>query len=161
METLAAAHVAFIVLPFLMALVFRRHSEPFAARLLDSFLFIGVGVQGVLDGLQQMTGGEEVAEYVGWAYSPFVGELGTMNLAFGILGLLAPWASRGWKLATALGYGLFLAWAAVGHVVDAFGGNTAIGNVGPTLWSDIVIPVALLVLVIATRGHDRRGARAR
>ena len=32
-------------------------------------------------------GGEEVAEYVGWAYSPFVGELGTMNLAFGILGL--------------------------------------------------------------------------
>ncbi|MDP2013850.1 MAG: hypothetical protein Q8L05_06450 [Actinomycetota bacterium] len=155
METLAAFHIAFIVLPFLMALLLRRHTQPYVTRLFDSFLFIGVGVQGILDGLQQMTGGEEVAQYVGWAYSPFVGELGTMNFAFGVLGLIAPWASRGWKIATALGYGMFLAWAAVGHISDAISGDDSIGNIGPTLWSDVVIAAALLVLGLLTRDRER------
>lgn len=150
-EATDVAHVLLVVLPFLLALVMRRESQPYTTRLLDAFLFIGVGVQGVLVGLQQVTRGEEVAEYVDWVFSPFVAELGIMNLAFGVLGLVAPFARRDWKLATAVGYGFFLGWSAVIHISDAVGGNLSSGNVGPALWSRMFICLALLVLVIETR----------
>ena len=149
---LAATHIVTIVLPFILAAFIGRSTHTYAQRLFVAVIFIGVGFQGFSAGLQQIFQGETIAEYLNWAYSPFVHELGAMNLAFGILGLLAPWRSRGWQVATALGYGFFLFYAAIGHVIDLFDGNVSLGNFGPTLWSDFLIPILLAVTAYLTRG---------
>jgi hypothetical protein len=159
-SVLAGFHVLLIVLPPLTALAHRRMSATagsYPDLLLRHLLFIGVGLQGTMAGLKQIFAGQDVAAYTNWAYSPFVAELGLMNLSYGILGLIAPFASRGWQYAAALGYGIFLLGAAVGHVADmAQSGNVSLGNAGPTLWSDFLIPVALLALVLWNRREQRR-----
>lgn len=156
---IAGTHIVMIVLPFLLAAIFGRKTRTYLDRLFIAFLFIGVGFQGFSAGLQQMFDGEVIAAYLNWEFSPFVRELGAMNMAFGILGLVAPFASRGWQVATALGYGFFLSVAAYGHVEDLVSGNLSLGNAGPTLWSDFIIPIALLVTGFLTR--QGRGLKTR
>ncbi len=158
---LAGFHVLLILLPPLTALVHRRlRGGGYADLFFRHLIFVGVGVQGVMAGLKQIGAGQDVAAYTGWAYSPFVVELGLMNLSYGILGLIAPFAGRGWQLAAALGYGIFLLGAAIGHVADmATTGNISLGNAGPTLWSDILIPLALVALAVLTR-RDPAPARS-
>lgn len=155
---LAAFHVVLIFLPPLTALVHQhlgRSPQPYRTLLLRHLLFIGVGLQGSAAGLKQLFHGEAVAAYTGWAFSPFVAELGLMNLSYGILGFIATFASRGWQTAAALGYGLFLFGAGIGHILDMMQtGNVSLGNAGPTLWSDLLIPLALAVLLLGTRHSD-------
>ncbi len=152
---LAGFHVLLILVPPLSAYVHQLIGHAGLAYphlLLRHLVFIGVGVQGAAAGLKQIFAGQSVAAYTGWTFSPFVAELGLMNLSYGVLGLIAPFASRGWMVAAALGYGIFLLGAAIGHVHDmATTGNLSLGNAGPTLWSDILIPLVLLILLIATR----------
>lgn len=53
----------------------------------------------------------------------------------------------------------FLGGAAVGHVVQiAETGNMATGNPGPILYTDILTPLSLLVLLVLTFRPVRRGA---
>lgn len=159
---LAGFHILLIVLPPLTAFAHLRAfraSGSYPGLLLRHLLFIGVGLQGTSAGLKQLLAGEDVADYTGWAFSPFVAELGLMNLSYGVLGLIAPFASRGWQVAAALGYGLFLLGAAIGHVLDmATTGNLSLGNLGPTLWSDVLIPLALAALIVSTRTNEHNPA---
>lgn len=153
---IAAFHILFLLIPPLSAAIWWHHRRDIGARyrplLLKHLVFIGVGVQGFMAGLKQIFMGESIAAYLDWPYSPFVAELGLMNLAFGILGLIAPFASRGFLVAASLGYGIFLSGAAIGHLHDVTStGNLALGNIGPTLWSDILIPLGLLWLILTTR----------
>ncbi|AHE98299.1 DUF6790 family protein [Thioalkalivibrio paradoxus] len=157
---IAAFHILFLLIPPVSAALWWHHRRNIGARyrpiLLKHLVFVGVGVQGFMAGLKQIFTGESIAAYLDWAYSPFVAELGLMNLSFGILGLIAPFASRGFLIATSLGYGIFLIGAATGHLYDVINtGNLALGNIGPTLWSDILIPLVLLWLILATRENAK------
>jgi len=161
----ALFQVAMMVLPVLVGgvMVLRgrgAHDRRWSVeRFLLAFLVIGVGVQGAWIGLQQMLTAEQVAEYVGWPYSPFINELGYMNFMFGLLGILCIWVRGTWWNAAGIGYAGFLLLAAANHIYDAVAhDNLSIGNVGPTLWSDIVIGGALLLLLYLRHRLDRQEA---
>lgn len=159
---LAIAHLLFILLPPVLASLHLGLSRgwPDRRRAVECFLVyhlvIGVGVQGVSAGLKQVWDGEAVAAYVGWSYSPFVREVGFSNLAFGVLGLLAPWCRGSWRDAAGVGYSVFLLLAAGGHLRSLLDdGNLSIGNAGPTLWSDLYLPAVILGLLVLRRRLGR------
>lgn len=153
-KKIAIFYIILIVLPILLAigdissaastLTFKEKLDIF----LLYYLVIGVGMQGVIAGYNQITKGEETAAYLNWPYSPFVKELGYMNLSFGVLGISCYFITGTWWEAVGIGYSIFLLLAAYNHIIDALENkNFSIGNLGPTLWSDILIPGALIGLI--------------
>lgn len=116
---------------------------------LGYYVVIGVGIQGLVSAVYQLFFPKIVASYVGWPYSPFLLEVGMANLSYGILGIVSIWFREGWRTATAVGYAIFLICAAIGHIVSIVTtGNWSLGNAGPTLWIDILLPIALFILLI-------------
>ena len=150
--------LVYVVLPFALALMSVRRGRArgdsadghyLLDRLLFWYLVIAVGVAGTLSGLSQMFNGEMTARLNDWPYSPFVVELGCMNLAFGLLGLLCIRIKGTWWYAVGVGYGIFMALAAYYHIYDYFAhSNTAAGNspLGIVFWTDLILAIALLVL---------------
>jgi hypothetical protein len=122
-------------------------------------LLIGVGVAGVLDGLNQMFNGHATAKLNDWPYSPFVIELGFAVFTFGVLGLLCIRIRGTWWYATCVGWAIYLLLAAIYHVYGFVAkGNASAGNVGLVLWSDIATGATLLILCVL---HARSVAMAR
>jgi hypothetical protein len=129
--------------------------------LLDYYLFIGVGIQGIVTGILQMNKPQMVVSFVQWPYSPFLVELGMANLAFGLLGIISVWLDKSWKVAAAAGYGLFLLFTGIGHIINIMLLGTTAGDAGAFLWSDLFVPVALFILIVlkshsigTAKGHD-------
>jgi len=90
---------------------------------------------------------ELVAEKLGWPTCPFQHEMGNVNLAFGVLGIMAIWWRGNFWTAIVIGVSIWLLGDAVGHLVDMHQNNNyAPGNVGIPLYTDIAIPVVLLIL---------------
>lgn len=90
---------------------------------------------------------EIVAEKLGWPTCPFQHEMGNVNLAFGTLGILAIWIRGNFWTAIVIGVSIWLLGDAVGHIVDMIQNNNyASGNVGIPLYTDIAVPVILLIL---------------
>ncbi len=112
------------------------------------YAFIGVGVQGIVTGIIQFLHPDFVVTYVEWPYSPFLLELGLANLSYGLLGLLSPWMNRGWQNATAVGYSLFLLFTGIGHVIHILRDGPSAGHTGAFLYSDLLIPLAFLILFL-------------
>lgn len=153
-KKIAIFHILLIVLPPLFALgeIYSAQEQLALKDRLDIFLLyylvIGVGAQGVVAGYKQITRGEESAAYLNWPYSPFVKELGYMNLSFGVLGISCYFITGTWWEAVGIGYSIFLLLAAYNHILDAVENrNFSLGNVGPTLWSDVLIPGAIIGLI--------------
>lgn len=89
-----------------------------------------------------------VAEYLGWPYSPFEEELGNANLAFAVLGILCIWFRDDFWTATIIGLSVWLLADAEGHIMDAIRNhNYAPGNIGVPLFTDILVPIMLLILL--------------
>lgn len=78
--------------------------------------------------------------------------MGVANLGIGVAGLIGAWYRNwGYRLAVAVMTGGFLGGAAVGHVVQIVTtGNLAAGNAGPILYTDVLTPLSLLVLLALT-----------
>lgn len=153
-KKIALFYIVLIVLPILLALsdITSTETKLSFKEKLDIFLLyylvIGVGVQGVIAGYNQITKGEETAAYLNWPYSPFVKELGYMNLSFGVLGISCYFVSGTWWEAVGIGYSIFLLLAAYNHILDAVENrNFSLGNLGPTLWSDILIPGVIIGII--------------
>ena len=150
--------LVYVILPLILALIGtwreRTRGDSTGVRyLVDQLLFwylvIAVGVAGTISGFSQMFNGEMTARLNDWPYSPFVVELGFMNLAFGILGLLCVRIKGTWWYAAAVGYGIFMGLAAYYHIYDFVAhSNTAAGNspLGIVFWTDLLLAVALLAL---------------
>lgn len=112
-------------------------------------LVLGVGVGSLLGYYAHIFRGPETAQYIGWpANNPFQMEVGYSNLMLGILGILCFWFRGGFWLATALGASIWFLADAYGHIRDIqLHGNYAPGNAGMPLYSDIIVPILLLVLI--------------
>jgi hypothetical protein len=164
---LGAVDFVYLIIPSLVALAaIRRHrhrgEEVTRDFKLDRYFFwylvLAVGVAGVIAGLSQMFNGDDTAELNDWVDSPFVIELGMMNFAFGILGLLCIKIQGTWWYAAGVGYALFLLMAAYYHLFDWLAnGNDSDGNTGLSLYADIGVAVVLLTLSAL---HARSAARA-
>lgn len=144
--------VLLIFLPFLLALIHAKaKGKKFNELLLNYYLFISVGIQGIHSGLVEILSPDIVVFYTKWNYSRFLLELGMANVSFGILGTLCFWCSDGWKKATACGYGLFLFMTGVGHLVNIAQHGPSPGDLGGFLFSDLLVPCALFYAVSVNR----------
>ncbi len=113
-----------------------------AEALLSYFVLFSVGVSFLYNFVMHVFFGEMAAGFIGWANSPFQAEVGYASLGFALLGFLAFWRGHEMRLAAVLAIVPFLWGAAVGHIRDLVAtGNTAPGNAGIMLYSDILLPV--------------------
>lgn len=111
-------------------------------------LVFSVGLTSVLAfiGLSLMP--QYIAAYTGWPYSPFEQQLANVNLAFGTLGILCIWLRGNFWIATAIGFSVWIFSDGIGHFLDmVFNHNFADGNIGVPLWTDILVPSVLIILL--------------
>lgn len=93
-----------------------------------------------------------VAQAIGWQTSPFQFEVGAANLGIGCAGLYAAFRSFQARLATNLALACFLIGAGIGHIREIItAGNFAPGNAGPILFTDLLTPTAIFLLLWLTR----------
>jgi hypothetical protein len=125
-----------------------------ADRLLRYLMLFPVGLMGLWAALGHLAFPAEAAQAIGWPTSPFQSEVGAANLGVGLAGLYAAFRSYEARFATALVVAGFLCGAGVVHITDIIrAGNFAPGNAGPILFTDFLTPIALFVLLAATRGR--------
>jgi Na+/melibiose symporter-like transporter len=125
-----------------------------ADRLLRYLMLFPVGLMGLWAALGHLAFPAEAAQAIGWATSPFQSEVGAANLGIGLAGLYAAFRSYEARFATTLVVAGFLCGAGIVHIGDIIrAGNFAPGNAGPILFTDFLTPIALLVLLAATRGR--------
>ena len=158
----AAAALAFAIV-HIVATRKPRTSERVWAIILAYAIFFNVGVSGIVAFYMHAFRAAETAALIGWpAGNPFQFEVACTNLAFGVLGLLCLWMGANFRLATILGYSIFLLGAAVGHIEQLIEfNNQSPGNAGAPLFADIIIPMVLMILwtvqfVIARRSREKK-----
>jgi hypothetical protein len=119
---------------------------------------LGVGLPGLYTFVLHVFFAQQTAEHIGWQTSPFQYEVGMADLTIGVLGVLAFWPSFGFRLATAIAAVCWLGGDAVGHVRQMIvAHNFEPGNAGSWFWTDVLVPLLLIALIVAmVRG--RRGA---
>jgi hypothetical protein len=120
-----------------------------ADRLLRYILIFPLGVQSLWAFLCHVFIPEQTAASIGWEPSPFQYEVGVANLGIGLASLYAAFQGFQARAAVAIMAAAFLGGAAIGHIRDiALGDNLTPGNAGPILYTDILTPIALLVLLL-------------
>jgi len=117
--------------------------------------FFGAGVVGIYCFLGHVFAPVQTAAAIGWETSPFQYEVGMANLAVGVLGILAFRKDHSFRLAATIAVVCWLGGDAIGHVRQiVIAHNFAPGNAGPWLWSDILIPLIMVVtLPLSRRCH--------
>jgi hypothetical protein len=91
---------------------------------------------------------EYVAIYSGWTPSTFEQLLANVNLSFGVLGILSIWFRGYFWMATILGFSIWILSDGVTHLIDMVANNNyAEGNIGVPLWTDIAVPIILLIFL--------------
>jgi hypothetical protein len=154
-----AALVAAIVLAIIAAW---RHSNErarcFANRLLGWLLLVAIGLPGIYTFVMHVFFPAVSAANIGWAMSPFQYEVGIADLTVGVLGVAAFWGNFSFRLAAVVAATLWLGGDAVGHVHQMIAAhNFAPGNAGSWFWTDVLVPL-LLVVCTAIVWKDARNA---
>lgn len=146
--------VTFLIIGLICALIaIARAPKPLSCAtvteaLLFQYLFFGIGVTFLYNGIMHTAFSEMTAKFIGWADSPFQLEVGFASLGFAAVGFIAGWRGFDMRLAAILGPALFLWGAAGGHVYSMIQEhNFAPGNAGSIFWSDILIPILGFVLL--------------
>ena len=84
------------------------------------------------------------------------------DLAIGATACLSFWRDLSFKAAVVMVNAIFLAGDAVGHVRQMIvGGNFAPGNAGTPFFTDIILPVLTIALLLAARRSERGQALRR
>ncbi len=91
---------------------------------------------------------EIVAQTLGWNTCPFQHEMANASLGYAVLGFLAIWIRGHFWTAIVIGRSIWLLGDALGHIyhIVVFH-NTTEGNAGLPLYSDVFVPVILLLLL--------------
>lgn len=138
--------VLMLVLAFAFSFFFRKKERSFYHNLIPWILFFSVGLQGIWAWFGQVFYANEVAASIGWAPSPFLFELATYNLGCGIAGLLVLYFGVQYWFCLSIIEIIFLGSAAYGHLKALIiHHDYAINNAGPILYTDILIPVILVI----------------
>lgn len=151
-------HIFIFLAPFLYVwLLHITRTKPFKKDelkyyLLLFFLLFCVGVQGLVTGAVQIFGSEVHCSYQGRPWSPFVWELGMMNLSYGILGVMCYWLRGSFWAATGIGYSTFLLLAFCGHIYEVITKqNYHIGSIGPQVWIDLSVALVITYLIFRSK----------
>jgi len=138
-----------------------RTRERIADVLALYLLVFGIGVSSLFAFFGHTFRPDQTAESIGWPTGNlFQLEVAATNLGFGVLGVLCIWLRGSFWLATALSATCFLWGAAYAHIYDYIvNDNTAINNTGPILYTDIFVPLAILLLLAYVRRAERTHAQ--
>ena len=118
-----------------------------------------VGVTGLWAALFHLFFPGVAAADIGWQASPFQFEVGIADLAIGATACLSFLRNLDFKAAAIMASSIFLLGDAVGHVKQMLvAGNFAPGNAGVPFYSDVVLPVLMIGLLMIAR---RSGAAQR
>lgn len=89
-----------------------------------------------------------IAEYLNWPACPFEQEMANVNLAFGFLGILCYWYRDLFWWATVIGFSIWIFADGIHHLWHAFVlNNRSPGNTEVPLYTDLLIPIVLVVLL--------------
>ena len=136
-----------------------RTGAPAADRFLAWILLLPVGVTGLWAALFHLFFPGISAAYIGWQVSPFQFEVGMADLAIGATACLGFWRNLDFKAAAVMVSSIFFLGDAVGHVKQMMvAGDFAPGNAGVPFYSDVALPVLMIVLLIIAR-RSRAAAR--
>ncbi len=128
----------------------RLTCEGIAEMFLKYSLFFNVGCLFILGCLGQFLYAPEIAQCIGWSWSPFQYELAFSEMAIGLLGLLSPIFYRQFWLATIIATAVWLLGASAVHIYYLLVlGNVCILNASFVIGWNIVIAVWLLSLYTA------------
>jgi hypothetical protein len=122
-------------------------------------LAINVGIVGFVMGfIPHVFFADEAARLIGWPTgSPFQFEVGIHDGAWGILGFLCLWIGGTFRLATGLGWSLFLLGATYGHVrATVLEGNYAPYNFLMIFVDGFIAAWLLALLYLDYRWSERR-----
>lgn len=120
------------------------------AEILLLYLFIfPIGLGGLIGFLGHTFRAVSTAASIGWpAHNPFQYEVAVANLAFGILGICCARVRGGFRVATAIGWSIFILGAGCVHVHQIrIGQPFAPGNAGAVLYYNFIVPVLVLALM--------------
>jgi hypothetical protein len=118
---------------------------------------LGAGVVGVYVFFTHAFMPSVSAGQIGWQTSPFQHEVAVANLGFGILCILAFSASYGFRLASVIGISIWLWGDAIVHIRQMIvAKNFSPGNAGPWFWSDVLVPLLLVWLIIRLKNQQSR-----
>ena len=129
--------------------------------LLDDFILWSIVVSFAYNFVLHSVFGDFTARIIGWAQSPFQLEVAFASLGFALAGLVAFPRRAGLRVKTAAVLGItgFLWGAAGGHVYQIVTtGNRAPGNSGVILYTDVLLPLFGLVVLLLHR-RSLAGAR--
>lgn len=116
------------------------------------FLLFCVGVTYFYNFIAHTFFGEQSAQFIGWANSPFQLEVGFASLGYAVVGFLAFRKNWWLRVAAVVGPGLFMLGAAGGHVYQMIVvHNFAPGNAGIMFYSDLFLPAFGVVLLLLTK----------
>ena len=124
------------------------------------WILVGVaGVGGLFVTISHLAFPDFIAEQIGFpAGNPFQYEVAMANLSYTVLGLLC-WRFRGlfWD-AAGIGFAVMYLGDATGHVYQlVVNDNTAPYNAGPILYTDFLIPIVIIGLLIARHRTAPKG----
>lgn len=152
----ALSILGFIVHLYLIPAKTRTYKRTIELLLLYQLVF-SVGMTSLLAFIGLTFMPDYVAQYSGWPVCPFQQELGNVNLAFGILGIMCIWFRDHFWTATVLGFSIWILADGIHHIYDIIAHhNYAPGSVGVSLITDLVVPVVLLLLLAIYRDECRR-----
>jgi hypothetical protein len=122
------------------------------------FLFIYVGLMGLLTAYAHVFRPVQTSASIGWQTSPYEYEVGMADLTVGVLGVLCLWFRGNFWLATAIANAVWLLGDAIGHIREVvLAKNYAPNNSGIFLVAEIVTPLVILFLALY---HRRLPTRA-
>jgi hypothetical protein len=108
-------------------------------------LFFSVGMTCLMAFLALTIMPDYIAKYTGWPECPFEQELGNVNLAFAVLGVLCIWFRGGFWRATILGFSIWIFADGIHHIIEAIEvNNYTPGNIGVNLITDLAVPIVLM-----------------
>ena len=116
-----------------------------------------MGVAGLHGFIAYLLFAPFIAEQIGWPNSPFQFEVAYANLTMGILGFSGFfYRKRNYLLAAMVAFSSWYFADGVGHVVSlVVDNNQAPSNAGSVLYTDLLTPVVVVVLLWLSR-HERR-----
>ena len=116
-----------------------------------------MGVAGLYGFIAHLLFAPFIAEQIGWPNSPFQFEVAYANLTVSILGFSSFfYRKRDYLLAAMVAFGSWYFADGVGHVVSlVVDNNQAPSNAGSVLYTDLLTPVVVVLLLWLSR-HERR-----
>lgn len=130
-------------------ITWRRRGRPgngLCGSLFAWLLLLPIGLTGIYTFITHVFFPEMSAREIGWEVSPFQFEVGIADLTVGVLGVLAFRGNYSFRLAAAIGAILWYGGDAIGHVRQMIvAHNYAAGNAGPWFWTDVLVPLLLVV----------------